>query len=184
MNWEAIGSAGEVIGAVAVFLTLLYLARQIRDNTRALSAQSRHSLSDFARELSQFRAEHADRFAHIESGEPLRVRAISNSVSGATCRSRSTRKPISASTSSASCPNITGAASASFSKTIQRRPGFAEFWEATGYAFSEHFRNWLNKSIDTKQSGNGARCGLTKAPPMVKAPGIRQNDALGIRGTR
>lgn len=29
MNWEAIGAAGEILGAIAVLITLLYLARQI-----------------------------------------------------------------------------------------------------------------------------------------------------------
>ena len=30
MNWEAIGAVGEVFGAVAVLITLLYLAKQVR----------------------------------------------------------------------------------------------------------------------------------------------------------
>ena len=35
MNWEAIGAIGEVVGAVAVVATLLYLSTQLRQNTRA-----------------------------------------------------------------------------------------------------------------------------------------------------
>ena len=35
MNWEAIGASGEVIGAVAVVLTLIYLSVQLRQNTRS-----------------------------------------------------------------------------------------------------------------------------------------------------
>lgn len=35
MNWEAIGAIGEIIGALAVFITLVYLAAQIRQNTAA-----------------------------------------------------------------------------------------------------------------------------------------------------
>ncbi len=38
MNWEAIGAIGEIIGAMAVFLTLVYLALQIRQNTKAVQA--------------------------------------------------------------------------------------------------------------------------------------------------
>ena len=38
VNWEAIGAVGEIVGAVAVFLTLLYLAVQIRQNTKAVKA--------------------------------------------------------------------------------------------------------------------------------------------------
>jgi len=36
MNWEAAGAIGEIIGALAVFLTLAYLAIQIRQNTKAV----------------------------------------------------------------------------------------------------------------------------------------------------
>lgn len=32
MNWEMIGAVGEVCGAIAVVLSLLYLARQVRDS--------------------------------------------------------------------------------------------------------------------------------------------------------
>ncbi len=35
MNWEAIGSIGEVVGASAVFISLLYLALQIRNSRRS-----------------------------------------------------------------------------------------------------------------------------------------------------
>jgi len=37
MNWEAIGAIGELIGAAAVVVTLIYLAVQIRQNTRQIS---------------------------------------------------------------------------------------------------------------------------------------------------
>jgi hypothetical protein len=151
MNWEAIGSAGEVIGAVAVFLTLLYLARQIRDNTRALSAQSRHSLSDFARELSQFRAQHADRFAHIESGEPLspgdlEFRFWSHMQTTLYAETYFRQHELGL------MPEHHWSGFSEFFKNYTASPGFAEFWEATGYAFSEHFRNWLNESIDGKKA--------------------------------
>jgi len=34
MNWEALGNIAAVIGALGVIVTLVYLARQVRDNTR------------------------------------------------------------------------------------------------------------------------------------------------------
>jgi len=37
MNWEAIGALGQVLGAVAVIATLLYIAREVRQNGRSLS---------------------------------------------------------------------------------------------------------------------------------------------------
>ncbi len=36
MNWDAIGAVGEVAGAGAVFVSIIYLAVQIRQNTRSL----------------------------------------------------------------------------------------------------------------------------------------------------
>ena len=38
MNWDALGAIGEIVGAIAVILTLGYLAVQIRQNTRWLRA--------------------------------------------------------------------------------------------------------------------------------------------------
>ena len=39
MNWDAIGAIGEIIGALAVIITLFYLARQVRQNTRMARAE-------------------------------------------------------------------------------------------------------------------------------------------------
>ena len=36
MNWEALGAIGEIVGAIAVVLTLGYLAVQMRQNTRVV----------------------------------------------------------------------------------------------------------------------------------------------------
>ena len=36
MNWEALGAIGEVVGALAVIATLIYLALQMRQNNRLL----------------------------------------------------------------------------------------------------------------------------------------------------
>ena len=42
MNWEAIGAVGEVAGAIAVVLTLVYLSRQIRHSTNVSKVSSYH----------------------------------------------------------------------------------------------------------------------------------------------
>ncbi len=43
MNWEAIGAIGESLSAIAVLVTLGYLAVQIRQNTRATKASASNS---------------------------------------------------------------------------------------------------------------------------------------------
>ena len=40
MNWEAIGAVGEILGALAVLLSLLYLAVQIRQNTASIKSST------------------------------------------------------------------------------------------------------------------------------------------------
>ena len=40
MNWEAIGAIGEIIGATAVVVTLIYLAVQLRQNTAGIRANA------------------------------------------------------------------------------------------------------------------------------------------------
>jgi hypothetical protein len=44
MNWEAIGALGELAGATAVVLSLVYVAVQIRDNTRSQQAATYHAM--------------------------------------------------------------------------------------------------------------------------------------------
>jgi hypothetical protein len=41
MNWDALGAIGEIVGAVAVVITLIYLAVQTRQSTEAV----RHAFS-------------------------------------------------------------------------------------------------------------------------------------------
>lgn len=37
MNWDAISAIGEILGAIAVVATLLFVAREVRQNNRALA---------------------------------------------------------------------------------------------------------------------------------------------------
>ncbi len=43
MNWDALGAIAELLGAIAVFLTLAYLTVQVRQNSRALELQNKFS---------------------------------------------------------------------------------------------------------------------------------------------
>ena len=46
MNWDAIGAIGEIIGAVAVLVTLLVLVFQLRQNTKEMRANTVRSLQE------------------------------------------------------------------------------------------------------------------------------------------
>lgn len=47
MNWDAVGAIGEVVGAVAVIITLAYLAVQVRQNTRMNASAVRQGFYDY-----------------------------------------------------------------------------------------------------------------------------------------
>lgn len=48
MNWDAIGAVGEVIGAIAVVATLIYLSLQTRQNTKAVEHASARGVEEDA----------------------------------------------------------------------------------------------------------------------------------------
>ena len=50
MNWDLVGAVAEIIGALGVLITLVYLATQIRDNTRSLQAASLQSVLEGPRD--------------------------------------------------------------------------------------------------------------------------------------
>ena len=57
MNWEAVGSLGEAIGAAGVMASLIYLALQVRASNRASAVQAKfastHMQADFLDYLIQ-----------------------------------------------------------------------------------------------------------------------------------
>lgn len=55
MNWDAIGAIGEIIGALAVILSLLYLALQIKNQNRESKFAAMHEISvGFRDAISKF----------------------------------------------------------------------------------------------------------------------------------
>ena len=71
MHWEAVAAIAQLVGTIGVIIALVFLAVEVRSNTRVANAQARHSISEFVLRIAIFRAEHADRFAKLESGTEL-----------------------------------------------------------------------------------------------------------------
>ena len=46
MNWDALGAIAELLGAIAVLATLVYLTLQVRQNTNALNSSNNHRVMD------------------------------------------------------------------------------------------------------------------------------------------
>lgn len=66
MTLESWAYVAEIVGALAVVASLIYVGLQIRDANRVNQANARHNLSEFVLQVSMFNAEHADRLAEIE----------------------------------------------------------------------------------------------------------------------
>ncbi len=60
MNWEAIGAIAELMGALAVFLTLVYLTVQIRQNTKALQGTTLNAITAQTGEELKWASEQTD----------------------------------------------------------------------------------------------------------------------------
>jgi RNA polymerase-interacting CarD/CdnL/TRCF family regulator len=74
MNWEAIGAIGEIVGAFAVVVSLIYLALQIRHSRKAAEAQSTISTADMAsrwRGMLLQNSDLSDTLAKANSNETL-----------------------------------------------------------------------------------------------------------------
>ena len=52
MNWNAISAVGEIFGTIAVFASLVYLAIQTKNNTRALRSSAFHQVRESFSEVS------------------------------------------------------------------------------------------------------------------------------------
>ena len=74
MNWEAISAVGQIVGAIAVVVSLLYLSNQIRQSTRVARASTRHEITQSAMIGGRILAE-SDQVAELllrrASGEEL-----------------------------------------------------------------------------------------------------------------
>lgn len=71
MTLEQAAQLAETVSSLAILASLLFVALQLRQNGIISRAQARHSISEFALKLSQFRAQNADRLAKVHSTEEL-----------------------------------------------------------------------------------------------------------------
>jgi len=146
MNWDALGAIGELVGAAGVIATLAYLAFQIRDNTRALSAQSRHSISEFVLQVAQFRTEHADRYARIASATELTPGDLEFrywSHMQLTLHAETYFHHVELGL----MPESHWEGYRRFLVGYLHSPGFLEFWDDVGPAFSRDFREWIDARL-------------------------------------
>jgi hypothetical protein len=87
MNWDALGAIGEIIGAGAVLITLAYLALQIRQYKKSLSANIYTAWVDTGSVVHSIRADHPDVFlkAFSVDGNPEELTAQEAQIAESVC---------------------------------------------------------------------------------------------------
>jgi hypothetical protein len=50
IDWEAIGAVGEILGAIAVVATIVYLSRQVRDNSKQVKINTTQSYASLVQD--------------------------------------------------------------------------------------------------------------------------------------
>jgi hypothetical protein len=74
VNWEALGAVAELIGAVGVIGSLIYLAVQIRQNTRSLRASAYQAITGHVGDINRALFENAEVAHIVEVGSQDRAR--------------------------------------------------------------------------------------------------------------
>ena len=69
MTIQELGSLGELVGALLLFVSLVYVGLQIRQNTKSQQAQIRQSFSDLVISWSRYLLDHPELIELIRRGE-------------------------------------------------------------------------------------------------------------------
>ena len=131
---------------MGVIATLAYLAFQIKGNTVALSAQSRHSLSEFVLHIAIFRTEHAAQYAKLKSAEHLTPTDIEFQYWS------HMQIFLHAETyyhhfELGLMPNSHWRGYAHYITEYMHSNGCVDFWRDAGAGFSESFREWVSSML-------------------------------------
>jgi hypothetical protein len=143
MNWEAVGALAELFGAAGVIITLVFLARQIQQNTRAVRASTNHALTGQRNDLNlrfgldpsatELLLRGARNRDDLEFHERYRHTLLMRAVVG-----------ISEDTYVQFCEGMCDAETWELNKVVLRQvvsaPGFAAWWERNREIFRSNFR--------------------------------------------
>ncbi|MEE8079677.1 MAG: hypothetical protein V3T18_11820 [Pseudomonadales bacterium] len=152
MNWDAIAAVGELIGAILVGATLIYLAFQLRQNTKALTSSTFQAVSSnmasnmefFAGDptisallvtaqdgLGELTAEERARFGYVMVMAFRRIEMVFVQRSLGFIDARLTE-------------GFERSAISTFASS-----GAREWWEASKRAFSDDFSSWIDQQLAT-----------------------------------
>ena len=168
MGWDAIGAIGEVVGALGVIFSVLYLAVQVRSNTKATRKQNAHDHNVAARELWSLMASSSETASiwrrgledpdTLDPDEKLRFTAIMHSAVNVAEEDFYARREKDLP------PWVSNVLSTGFFDTA-RTPGFTFYFAHRKQWISEEFRRKLENEMakeDAARSVHGLYSGNEK----------------------
>jgi hypothetical protein len=172
MDWNAVGAAGELVGALAVVVSLVYLSRQVQQNTRALRTANAATVKQNFQQIA--RAFITDRGAadiviralkreELSPAEKLSAYAWffdllkSGELAYSQYLSEDLDEPV-------------WNASLQFFLAYWTTPGMREYWQDRRQAFTPEFREAMDGWRDSDEGH------LTRSDAMYS---IRSSDAVG-----
>ena len=69
MSWEAISAVSEIVGAVAVVVGLIYVAAQIRQNTKLMRAAAKQSLTEASQNFIYTAIDRSEEWVKLMTGD-------------------------------------------------------------------------------------------------------------------
>lgn len=153
MTLEQYAYMAEIVGAVAVVASLVYVGQQIRAANRVNEANARHNISEFVLQISMFSAEHADRIAEIE-----RKLAANEELSASERQFQwwhHMNFMLHAETyfhhyELGLMPAGHWQGYVRYVEGYAVSPGFVDFWRDVGPAFSRDFCNWMTAIVNRR----------------------------------
>ena len=76
MSWEAIGAIGNLLGAISVLLTLLYLAKQIKENSKLLTTSVYQTAVDGYNEMASMFIENPELARNLSMDKPANLSEV------------------------------------------------------------------------------------------------------------
>jgi hypothetical protein len=147
MTLQTYVAIAELIAAIAVVISLIYLAVQVRQGNRVNSAAARHALSQFALDFSMFKAGHSDRLAKVLEETDLNKGDLQFRwwnhmmvfLHAETYYHHYELKLI---------PKKHWSGYVKYVQGYLESPGVREFWDDVGDAFSVDFSQWISSQLD------------------------------------
>ena len=148
MNWEAISAIGQLVGALAVVISLIYLASEVRSSARAARLASERSLVEMLIRFAQQVAEHPHLselfyrgihdFESLEGAERMRFSALMDQLF------RLYEETYYGQSEGHVAARIWRQAEAPL-RDFSAYPGVQAWWRSRSHWFSEDFANLVNQ---------------------------------------